>query len=305
MIEERIRLKAYGNPNFTLNLMVKHSIKGYRPIFNEDSLTFSIATKDYEKIKRLFKDYGRTYEEVSHYGGLLNFKNLAKRYLYFAGVAVGVVLIYFYSILIRSVTVSGTENVDAELIKSVVGEYVSLPAFDANFDADGIEKNLVKLDGIAYAKVYKSGSTIFVEIVEELPKVDVMDTQNPQPLIATEDGIITKIVVYGGSTTYSVGMDVKRGDELILPYLIAADGSTKSTQALGKVMAKVTRTEEWTYSSQDEFNALSVKDIERRVSDLKASLTEEEQFLDSRISVKNVDKSIVCSIYYELIVRIA
>ncbi|MBQ8178453.1 MAG: sporulation protein YqfD [Clostridia bacterium] len=305
MMEERVRLKVYGRPNFTMNLLVKHSIVGYRSKFKEDVLIFSVSIKDYEKIKIIFRDYGRKYEVISQYGGLINFKKVSQKYLYFAGLIVGVILIYFYSILLRDIAVYGAKNVSQDLVKSVVGECVALPSLNLNLDLDKVENRLVELDGIAYAKVYKQGSTICVEIVEELPKVDIIDTQNPKPLVANEDGVITKILVYGGSTTYQVGMEVKKGDELILPYIISQEGETKSTQALGKVMAKVERVEELSYSSQDEFNERSARDIEERIAAFKASLSQEEQFLGSRISVKNVDKSIVCSIYYELITRIA
>lgn len=305
MINERVRIRVYGNSNFIVNLLIKHSIKGIRPSYKENALEFSVDIKEYLKLKALLNDYGKKYQEISHYGGLINFKKLAKRYTYFIGVLIGVVAVYFYSTLIKDISIQGTNNIDQGVVRTVVQDCLKLPTFNANLDTDKIEDSIVQLDGISYAKVYKRGCTLFVEVVEELPKIEIMDTQNLGCIVAREDGEIVKIVIYGGSTTLKAGDKVKAGDVLIYPYISSADGINKPTPALGEVYAKITRVEELTFASQEEYDLKGEKEIALRVASFKDSLKEGEQFIASRISQKTMDKSIVCSIYYELVTRIA
>ena len=112
------------------------------------------------------------------------------------------------------------------------------------------------------------------------------------------------MVVYGGTPVDDIGNEVQEGDPLIMPFV--GDGEVKNpTVAFGEITAIVVREINLKYSSEEEFNAKSGSEIIDSIERIKSNLNNEEHFLTFQTTKKIVDKTIVCSIYYELVARIA
>jgi sporulation protein YqfD len=105
-------------------------------------------------------------------------------------------------------------------------------------DKKRLEYLIANVDGIAFASVKISGTTLVVNIYEELPKPDVVDMTKPVPVTAKKDGVVSRIVVFQGTPAVKVGDAVRAGDVLVDSYI--AVGETRlETRASGEVFAKV------------------------------------------------------------------
>ncbi len=301
---ERTKLKVLGTPTYTLNVLSKHGVKTILPKAKENGLTFYVSSKDLAKAKRILKDYGRKFEVVNSYGYFFNFKSLKKRYAFLLGLALSVLLVFCYSTLLTDVQIIGANYVDEASIKEVAFSKLKTPTVLRQVDLEGIENEVLKVDGVAFVSAKKNGRSLYIEIVEELPKTPILDTQNFKSLTATEKGTVSKIVVYGGTPLVKIGDEVELGTELIVPYILGADGTKKPTLALGKIELKVVREESLSYESEESFNAEFAREFEVRTEAYERTLKENEEFLSSRFVIKKLDKNVVCSIYYDIIVRL-
>ena len=95
------------------------------------------------------------------------------------------------------------------------------------------EKLALAIDGIAYATVEKRGKRLIVYAIKEKSSVVPIDVRRER-IVATEDGVVTKINCLSGVPLVCIGDEVKRGDVLIDGIYPVGDGSVK-TYALGEV----------------------------------------------------------------------
>ncbi len=303
-MSEKVKFKVYGSKEYTLNVLSKHNVTVRFPFTVKDGITFFVAVKDKSKTQKLLQDYGRKYEILSLFGHTTNLKNVAKRYTFFVGLVVGFIVLLAYFSLVADVSVEGNKTIEENVIKNVVLEELKVPSLRLNVDKETIEKRLLTIEGVSYANVTREGKTIKVKIVEELPKINVLDTQNFKSILSTENGTVTKIVVYGGTATVKIGDEVTKNTPLIEPYIVSQIGERKPSLALGKVELKVTRYKEITYADEEEQKSCFPLDYENAICEFKDALKENEEYMGSHFLIKKLDKNIVCSIYYDIIVRI-
>ena len=300
----KVKIRINKSQEYSLNLLRKHSLNLYHPYFSEEDLFITVKQEDLMKTEKLLHDYGKEYEIIRYEDRLLNLKNIRKRIFYVIGVIVSVLTIFAYSTLVTSVEIKGTKELNEEAIKAIVVEELRLPKILAKVNLKELENKLLRMDGIASVTVSRSGKRVLVNIVEELPKTNVWDTNNLNIVTAKEGGSILKVIVYGGTCVVSVGDKVEKDAPLIMPFV--GDGEVKRPSvAFGEITALVTREKTLTYNSEEEFEARSGQEIVTLIDEIKGSLSKEEAFVSYRTIKKVVDKTIVCSIYYEIVTRIA
>ena len=305
MFVEKVEYQVESSPEYVINLLSKHSLNVYGVKIQEKFCTLKINAKDSLKFERILRNYGKKYNLKRSIGGGKNLKNFAKRAFYYLGLLVGILSATLYSFLVTDIKVEGNARIEESTIISAIENEIKFPFLGRGEDVIIVENLVRKIEGVSYASIKKEGRVLCVKIVEELPKVEKIDTQNLVSIIAKESGVITKMVVLGGTALVGVGSEVKEGQELIAPYLINASEEKKPTLAIGRVEAKVRRLVELIYPSEEEYEKRFSKEFFETTEKIKNNLLEEDQFLGSDFLVKSVDKTIVCSIYYDIITRIA
>lgn len=99
-----------------------------------------------------------------------------------------------------------------------------------------IENTLLnKIDRLSQVSVIRQGNTIIINASEKL-------TYTPteyQPIVAEYDGIITSVDIATGTTNIKVGDFVKKGDILVYPYIVGADGQKVNVRPMADVKANV------------------------------------------------------------------
>jgi|GEM_PF-5705700 len=302
--EEKLEYFAFGKAEYLLNLLSKHSVKTTSVMVLEDGIKFKISSKDQFKLEQIFKNYGKKFQLLKRKGWIVNVKNIIKNVGFWLGVSASIMVVIAYSFCLTEVKIIGAKRTDEEMVRTAVFNELKLPNFARESNLKRVEKAVAELPGISYVSLWKDGRTLNIEIVEELPNVEKIDTQNFVSIKAKENGIVTKIVVYGGTGIVKVGDEVNSGQDLILPYLENANGERKNTLAIGKVYAKIVKENEVVYETEKQYEELFAKEYEKSVEKFKSTLSDEDEYLGSHFFVKNVDKTIVCSIYYEYISRI-
>ncbi|MBR2481007.1 MAG: sporulation protein YqfD [Clostridia bacterium] len=304
IFSEKIEYYVNGNTEYVINLLAKHNIKVSLPQTINDGCKIKVLSKDKKKLEKILKDYGKNFELIKIYDYGINIKKLIKKFFLWLGILASIVTIALYSQTVTGLKISGCNFVDELIIKQAILDEVKLPTYHSQKDFENLKKKIVSIDGISYASVEKVGRTLKVYIVEELSKIDKIDAQNLVSIKAKGSGVITKITVYGGTSLVNIGDRVEVGQDLIAPYLLNIDGEKKSTLALGFVEAKIEKIVQISYSSEKEYYEKFVNDYSTQTEKIKRELSTDDKYLGSHFFVKNVDKSIVCSIYYDIITRI-
>ena len=304
IFSEKIEYYVNGNTEYVINLLAKHNIKVSLPQTINDGCKIKVLSKDKKKLEKILKDYGKNFELIKIYDYGINIKKLIKKFFLWLGILASIVTIALYSQTVTGLKISGCNLIDELIIKQAILDEVKLPAYLSQKDFENLKKKIISIDGISYASVEKVGRTLKVYIVEELSKIDKIDAQNLVSIKAKGSGVITKITVYGGTSLVNIGDRVEVGQDLIAPYLLNIDGEKKSTLALGFVEAKIEKIVQISYSSEKEYYEKFVNDYSTQTEKIKRELSTDDKYLGSHFFVKNVDKSIVCSIYYDIITRI-
>ena len=304
IFSEKIEYYVNGNTEYVINLLAKHNIKVSVPQTINDGCKIKVLSKDKKKLEKILKDYGKNFELIKIYDYGINIKKLIKKFFLWLGILASIVTIALYSQTVTGLKISGCNLIDELIIKQAILEEIKLPTYLSQKDFENLKKKIISIDGISYASVEKVGRTLKVYIVEELSKIDKIDTQNLVSIKAKGSGVITKITVYGGTSLVNIGDRVEVGQDLIAPYLLNIDGEKKSTLALGFVEAKIEKIVQISYSSEKEYYEKFVNDYSTQTEKIKRELSTDDKYLGSHFFVKNVDKSIVCSIYYDIITRI-
>ena len=102
-----------------------------------------------------------------------------------------------------------------------------------------IEKLLISLDGISNVSLEVKGNTLFVNILEEFQKPNIVDFDDKSDIISNYDAIVTEITTYSGEAKVKCGDTVKKGDVLISHVKTLADGTVLESKALGSVKGRV------------------------------------------------------------------
>lgn len=159
------------------------------------------------------------------------------------GLTVAALLIAVLSSRIWTVEVEGNVDIPDEQILSVAEDLgVSMGASRRRLDVQEIADALLhEIDGLLWAAVNIDASKAVIEVRESIPSPEILDTQTPANIIASEDGILTKVEVYSGTAALPVGSAVLKGDLLIAGVVRNSDNSETLKGAQGNVYARVER----------------------------------------------------------------
>lgn len=118
--------------------------------------------------------------------------------------------------LIWQVRVVGVGAQDAARLRRVAAELGLRPGvLRALVPAPDIARRLRQLPGIEWVGIRFFGVDAYIEAVPALPEPSPRQTGTSQDLVATRDGIVTRVVVFRGSALVRPGDTVLRGQILI------------------------------------------------------------------------------------------
>lgn len=144
--------------------------------------------------------------------------------------------------MIWTVSVSGNENISDEQILSVFSSLGVKPgAKRRDINAKEISDEALKIfDGdLSFAVVNLNGSNASVEVRESVPAPKIEDNETPCNIVASEDGVVTKVQLYSGQEEIKAGSAVLKGNLLISGVKTNQDKTESLVHAAGNVYAEV------------------------------------------------------------------
>ena len=222
-----IRLCVAGySPERFLNMCCFHNlfIWGLEP--TEKGYEMYMSISDFRKLKPIIR---KTHTKVTlegRYGFPFFLARYRKRKLFFAGLFLCAVLLRTYSLFIWDIHFEGNERYpDTTLAEFLESEGVAPAMLRSRVDCPGIVKAIRKeYNDIVWVSASIDGSRLKIQVKENedtFPEKDASvvpdgGEEKPVDLIASADGVVTKIVTRSGVPQVHVGDTVKKGDILVL-----------------------------------------------------------------------------------------
>lgn len=258
-MRNNVRISVVGSPSRIINRLNFNEINVYDVKVFEDSVEFSIRSRDETRAEKILKENGFNYSILKLKKSQYIYKGLIKR----AGLIVSVLCIVIVLIVVNmttlTITVSGNNIISKDSVVSVLNDngvgVFSLRKKKPQY----IEQLLLNnLEGVSFVTCEYKGYELVVNIREELQKPHYNLNEKGE-LIASSDGIITRIIVSEGTPLVKAGDTVRKGDVLIAPYIVKGEGDEAERiecDARGSIYAKTWDSEEIVMS---ENNIISLR----------------------------------------------
>ncbi len=234
-----ITYETEGQVSFIVNLMFFADIEIKRVKQTDKYCRFSVKSKFADKAEEILKKHEKEYKIVKNRSIKSFVLKNAQRFGLYVGLALVVTVLVIFSETITELKIGGTSLVDKETVEKATTSLYPLPSKKKEIDLDLIEKKLISIDGISNASLQIKGNVLYIEILEELEKPDVVDYNDKSPKTSKYDGVVEKVVVYSGTPAVKKGDVIKKGDTLILPTKTFADGEKHEVCALGDVYGRI------------------------------------------------------------------
>ena len=239
-----VRFSVTGRyPERFINITSRSRVRLWEVLREKEGFTACMYRSDYRRIRPLARGAGVRLK-LSEKGGLPYYLN---RWRDRAGVLIGacvfILTVFFMSLFIWSVDVTGLETVsrtDMDAVLRENGLYVG--AFKPALNAQQIARNiLLQRHEVGWMAVNITGSYASVEIKEEAPAPEVEDIYTPCNVKAKCDGVILRIEAGEGETVMKEGSGVIEGQLIVSGVRTDEQGASRLVHADARVTARTTR----------------------------------------------------------------
>lgn len=231
-----------GFPKRFINLCSVYQVRLWDVKRVKDKLYAKTMLRDYKNIREAVRRSGVKTRIIKKTGlPFFTFKQ-RKRVGLVIGVAAAIITVSYLSTMIWTVSVSGNENISDEQILNVFSSLGVKPgAKRRDINAKEISDEALKIfDGdLSFAVVNLNGSNASVEVRESVPAPKIEDNETPCNIVASEDGVVTKVQLYSGQEEIKAGSAVLKGNLLISGVKTNQDKTESLVHAAGNVYAEV------------------------------------------------------------------
>ena len=184
---------------------------------DEYTIRLNIYKKDWEKFCLLSKRTNCETERVRERGVPGTMRGLRRRAVLFAGLVLFALLMFWGSLHVWEIEVTGNETVsDWEIISALDSIGVGIGSYWPSFVSDNIRSRaLVLLPELSFLTVNIKGSRAEVIVRERTPIPEVFEEDMVCDIVAEKAGIITDIRVLNGEKVAVNGQTVAAGDKLV------------------------------------------------------------------------------------------
>ena len=200
-----------------------------RRVRSEGTLfAFSVPSREKPKIVAILDTLCYDYKIKSERGVLLALLDGVRRAGVVCGLLAVVAALVVFPNTVTSVECVGEWNSDVARILSDSGIVEGRVLF--SFDGAEVAEKLRSLDGVVYASVEKVGTRVCVEVRAE-HRSDSFVGVAGNSVTATKRAVVTRVVVFAGTSVVKYGDVVSAGDEVIAGYVTVGDEKVPSAAA--------------------------------------------------------------------------
>ena len=164
-----------------------------------------------------------------------------KRKIFAVAILVIAIFIFIITKFIWNVEIIGNKKIETEEIRKLVAEYgISEGKLKSDINTQKIS-NLIRLnrDDIAWIGITLNGTNAIIEIEEVIEKPEIIEKDKVCNIVASEDAIISKIIVQNGTARVSVGDEVKKGDLLVDGIMEGTYTESRKVHAEATILGKI------------------------------------------------------------------
>ena len=204
-------------------------------------MTCNIGVKDFKNIRKILKQTKCRIKIEKKKGLPFTFNKYRKRKIFALLIFIILIIIAILSNFLWNIQIEGTEKISKdELIQTLKEEGLSIGKFKPGIETrEIINKVRLDRDDIAWIGIEITGTNAIVKVVEAEEKPEIVDEDEYCNIVATKDGVVTKIMAQNGTPLVKNGDLIKKGTVLIGGWLEGKYTGTRYVHSNGQVEAKV------------------------------------------------------------------
>lgn len=242
LLRGTVRVEATGAmPVTLLNLCAARGL-AFWDAKAEDSVTvrLTVFKSDLKELEELARRSNVTVQAVRKRGAPFFMRRFRKRYTLIAGFALCIAALFWSSLYIWDIDVSGNEAVPAsKILTALENAGVGVGSFWPRFTIESIRSLvLVEVPELSFITVNVSGSRAEIIVRERVPKPELVNESVHAHVIAEKSGIITGMNVYRGSASVLLGQTVLAGEMLVSGEIESPFAGLRGVRAMADVTAR-------------------------------------------------------------------
>ncbi|MBQ6540381.1 MAG: sporulation protein YqfD, partial [Oscillospiraceae bacterium] len=235
----RIRVRCRYPERF-INICAKSGAEFWDMEREGEDLVLTTHRRDYRFLRRraLMGDYDVT--EAKTAGTVFFLRRFRRRYALLAGMLLTLCALWYASLFIWEIGVTGNETVpSAEILRELKELGVGVGTLRLTLDQDRISNEmLLRIPELCWLTVNTNGCRAEVKVREEIPKPEMVDEYVPTEVYAKKTGIIEKMTVLEGKKLVMPGDTVMAGDILVTGAMDSLSTGTRHVHAMGEIYAR-------------------------------------------------------------------
>ncbi len=230
-----VKVKGLNQERAINNIVKKIKIYNYNRI-EHDVCEFEVDFSNHKVLIQILAEANLEITKISHQGILSNFKRLLCSY----GIIVALLIcsIFYclqYSFILK-IDVFGLDKKASGEIISFVNKNMS-SRYKGKIDTKQIEFNVKKnFEEVSSISVAIIGQSLIININEAVIPEEMKEGE---AIICQFDGLITDINLVQGTLAVDVGDIVQKGDILVHPYIIDAEGKQRMVAPKAEIYADI------------------------------------------------------------------
>ena len=223
----------------------------------------NIGIRNYKDVVKIAKDCKCKIKINKKMGLPFLLNKYRKRKIFGIALLVIIVCIISVSQFIWNIEISGVDEVKQnEIMKIIENEGVKVGKYKNRIDLQSlINKIRLEREDIAWVGMEVKGTNLIIKVVEADKKPEIINEDEYCNIVASKDGIISKVEAQNGTPIVKEGDTVKKGDVLVQGWIEGKYTDNRFVHSEGKIIAKVWYSEkEKIYYKQDYENQTGNKE---------------------------------------------
>ena len=230
-------IKGYSPERF-LNLCSNHHIIIWGLSKTEEGFQFKIRLKDFFSLKPIARKTKTRPIVKKRVGFPFYFHRYKKRKMFFIGLLLGILLVYYMSLYIWDVQITGQySHTEESIVEYLKNEGVFAGVKKDHINCTRIEEMLrKKYEDIGWVSAEIRGTRLLIKVTETNMPEPYVTATGPCHIIADKDGIVISMVTRTGTPKVSIG-DVVRKGQVLVSGVVDVMGDDQTVIKKGAVVA--------------------------------------------------------------------
>ncbi|MBW9169865.1 sporulation protein YqfD [Clostridium estertheticum] len=227
-------------PEKFINLLWKNGVvvKNVQKI-NITTVILEVKLSDYGEISKVAKRTGTRVNIVARSGMSFFLIKLRRRVALLIGIILFGSIIYYLSTFVWNIEINTENYISPYELRNQIKGFGVIPGMrKKNIDVYDIESKILRSnDEIMWVKARIDGIKLKVDVIERQSPPIIVSNKTPCNLIASKDGIVSRVYTTDGTAIVKDGDSVQKGDILVNGEQ-GKEGSVYPVHAKGEVIAR-------------------------------------------------------------------